>query len=360
MSTNSLKNQIIEKARRLSRTQTTFQVSDVLKALEHSVSRQYVHPILKDMAARGELVMGGRGKAAVYAAPYNADLVQQSFNRTFVNEGLEEHIVFDYLKRHTPFLTKLRENVFSIYDYAMQEMLNNAIEHSQSKHITIQTFQDEQSVHFIIKDEGVGVFANIMKECQLDSELDAVNELLKGKTTTDPEGHTGEGIFFTSKSADIYILESHQLRLRVDNTLPDVFIEELNKPIKGTIVRFSISKKNTRHLRDIFKEFETDEETHAFDKTQIHVRLYAMGTVYISRSQARRIMAGLEKKFQSIILDFDRVQTIGQAFADEIFRVFGTKHPAINLIPINANKAVQFMIQRAIATAALQHQNAKK
>ena len=70
-----------------------------------------------------------------------------------------------------------------------------------------------------------------------------------------------------------------------------------------------------------------------------------MGTVYISRSQARRLLAGLNK-FKSIILDFDKVPTIGQSFADEIFRVFLSDNPEIKIQAVNTNKAVQFMIDR--------------
>ncbi len=39
---------------------------------------------------------------------------------------------------------------------------------------------------------------------------------------------------------------------------------------------------------------------------------------------------------------------IGQAFADEIFRVFKTQHPDMELIPLKANKQVQQMIARAL------------
>ncbi|GAI71454.1 unnamed protein product, partial [marine sediment metagenome] len=35
---------------------------------------------------------------------------------------------------------------------------------------------------------------------------------------------------------------------------------------------------------------------------------------------ARRVLTGLEN-FKTIILDFREIDTIGQAFADEIFRV---------------------------------------
>ena len=70
-----------------------------------------------------------------------------------------------------------------------------------------------------------------------------------------------------------------------------------------------------------------------------------MGTIYVSRSQARRVLTNLDK-FKSIVLDFDQVPTIGQAFADEIFRVFATKHQEIQITPINMNEAVDFMVRR--------------
>jgi hypothetical protein len=37
---------------------------------------------------------------------------------------------------------------------------------------------------------------------------------------------------------------------------------------------------------------------------------------------------------------------VGQAFADEVFRVFKIKHPEIIITPINMNEGVEFMINR--------------
>ena len=39
---------------------------------------------------------------------------------------------------------------------------------------------------------------------------------------------------------------------------------------------------------------------------------------------------------------------IGQAFADEIFRVFSRKNPRIDLIPMNASEAVSQTIKAAL------------
>ncbi len=57
-----------------------------------------------------------------------------------------------------------------------------------------------------------------------------------------------------------------------------------------------------------------------------------------------------EPSLKVAILDFDKVPTIGQAFADEVFRVFKESHPEIEIQSINTNPAVDFMIKRAIKT----------
>ncbi len=61
-----------------------------------------------------------------------------------------------------------------------------------------------------------------------------------------------------------------------------------------------------------------------------------------------RITRGFER-FQTVILDFSGVEEIGQAFADEVFRVFQTAHPDIAMTPIHTSDAVNAMISRAKA-----------
>jgi hypothetical protein len=123
--------------------------------------------------------------------------------------------------------------------------------------------------------------------------------------------------------------------------------------LNGTKVTFRISLHTSRHLNNIFKKYYTDPESFAFDKTVILVKLYTMGTVYVSRSQDRRVISNVEKKFKVIILDFDNVPTIGQAFADEIFRVFSTKHPEVEIRCVNMNDNVEFMVKRARSTGEM-------
>src|SRR3989344_4156324 len=311
------------------------------------VSRQYASRVLREMTVGGLIVKIGSTRSARYTLPQFMDEIgiNKSFKR-LKNKDLKEYEILADLVVGFPAYKQAPENGQSIISYAFSEMLNNAIEHSASKDIEVQIIDDDRNLKFIVNDFGVGVFRNVIKKRHLRNEFEAMQELLKGKTTTAPQAHSGEGIFFTSKVADRFVLESFVHRLVVDNLVNDVFFEEQKPSKAGTRVIFLISKKSRRHLIDIFRQYETDPEKHAFDKTEIRVRLYTMGNVYISRSQARRILAGLNK-FQSVVFDFNRVPTVGQAFADEIFRVFRNSHPKIMLEAVNMNEGVKFMVERA-------------
>lgn len=322
------------------------EVSPKELAEKADVSRQHASSVLNELRKQGKAIRLGSGPAIVYVKPGHDKISDLKFERTFDNEGLREHKVLEEAKEKLLFLNKLSENVEHIFDYAFSEMVNNAIEHSQSEVVKVVVGEEDGFLRFVVKDQGVGVFRDVMKKKDLDSELEAIQDLLKGKTTTEPEIHSGEGIFFTSKAAGIFILESFDYRLEVNNKIDDYFIEKMDSEEEGTKVTFRISKETDRELRDIFKKFQSDSVEYGFDKTEVRLKLYTMGDSYVSRSQARRVLAGLEK-FRTIVLDFDKVSAIGQGFADEIFRVFKSKHPEVKVVCKNVNEEVQFMIDRA-------------
>lgn len=82
------------------------------------------------------------------------------------------------------------------------------------------------------------------------------------------------------------------------------------------------------------------------NKKQIHVQMETIPCGYISRSEACEVLTGLEE-FGKIIFNFDKVPTVGQAFADEVFRVFHHKYPDIKLEVENMSEEVKFMVVRA-------------
>lgn len=309
-------------------------------------TRQYASQLLRIMTNANTIIKFGSTRSAFYTLPEFIDAVGPSaIHRRLENKNIKEHEVFDDIVAAFPAFRTAPENVKSIVHYAFSEMLNNAIEHSRSKHIEVKMESDSNVVRFVVDDFGIGVFRNVAQQRHLKSEFEAMQDLLKGKVTTDPKAHTGEGIFFTSKAADRFVLESFGYRMIVDNTIPDIFFQEEKRINRGTRVVFVISRNSMKRLNKIFEEYQSRPGSYAFDKTEIHIRLFTMGTIYISRSQARRVLVGLEK-FKKVILDFDRVPNVGQAFADEIFRVFQNRHPEISIEPVNMNETVRFMVER--------------
>ena len=323
-------------------------VSEIVK--ETGFSRAYINRFFQLLKNEGKIILLGRANKARYVLAKKETISRAKklilgVRKILLNKNLSEDSALDEIKRDSGIFLDLPRKVSDIVDYAFSEMLNNAIEHSKSKKIEIQMRRNNTEVTFSVRDFGVGIFNNIIKKKKLKDELEAIQDLLKGKQTTAPGKHTGEGIFFTSKVADSLTIQSSAKKLIFNNILDDIFVREIKK-IKGTKVSFMVSVKSKTSLGNVFKKYS--EGAFTFNKTITRVFLYKLDSIFISRSQARRILSGLEK-FKSIVLDFRKVDTVGQAFADEIFRVWQNRHRNIKIGYVNASKNIVFMIKRALA-----------
>jgi hypothetical protein len=112
-----------------------------------------------------------------------------------------------------------------------------------------------------------------------------------------------------------------------------------------------LSNRTARRSEKIFDQFASAEGDYGFNKTVVPVKLTEYGNdKRISRSQAKRVVARLEL-FKTVLFDFAGVPTIGQAFAEETFRVFQT-NTQISQFPLQMqirrcdNSAVRRMIRR--------------
>lgn len=305
-------------------------------------SRAYLNRFFKKMVNNRQIILVGKANQARYLLASNRIAKPLVAFKILKNTGLEEDLILEQIKSQSSIFTGITKNLASILAYGFTEILNNAIEHSRSEIIQINFQREIKEVQFMIRDFGVGVFKNVKRKFRLTSETEAINHLLKGKQTTLPRRHSGEGIFFTSKAADQFILESFGKKLIVDNVKKDIFINNI-KPLKGTRATFVASVKTKRSLKNIFAEFAGS--SFEFNKTKVMVKLGLIDNILLSRSQARRIIFGLDK-FKEVILDFKGVVSIGQSFADEIFRVWQNQHPNINIEVINSNDNIDLMIKR--------------
>ncbi|MEW6088180.1 MAG: DUF4325 domain-containing protein [bacterium] len=321
-------------------------ISEIVKATGYS--RQYINKYFQELRNEGEIKLLGRANKAFYVPAKGrlADRAQKNItriHRILVNKGLSEDVVFNEIKQKSGVLFNIPKNVLDIINYAFTEMLNNAIEHSQSKKIEITIVRNKRNINFNVVDRGIGIYNNIMQKKRLRDSIEAIQDLLKGKETTAPQEHSGEGIFFTSKVADFFSIQSSKKKLIFENTIDDIFIKDI-RYFKGTKIFFLINIDTEKQIGNIFREYTDD--SFEFKKTKVTVKLYKKGLEYVSRSQARRILSGLDK-FKTIYMDFKNIETVGQGFADEVFHVWKSHNPGISVLPLNANENVHFMINRA-------------
>lgn len=179
----------------------------------------------------------------------------------------------------------------------------------------------------------------------------ALFELSKGKLTTDPSKHSGEGVFFTSRMFDTYEIAANGLKFNHSDHSPiDWLREEKGVFEEGTAVFMRIALTSQRTAADVYSQFTDAPEDYGFSKTVVPMKLARYGDEQlISRSQAKRLIARFDR-FKIVILDFDGIQEIGQAFADELFRVYAITHPEVELIPKNLSEQVERMWLRTISS----------
>jgi len=309
------------------------------------ITRQAVNRHIHWLIDNGVLVAEGSTRQRKYKL---RAIIQNSF--TFhVSHNLKEDVV--WREKIRPLLDKIPPNVLDICHYGVTEMVNNVIDHSVATLSIIEILQTSVNIQLSIFDNGIGIFKKIQKAFELDDPAYAILELAKGKLTTDPKHHTGEGIFFSSRMFDRFIIQSSELYF-AHNELGHDWLLGFEKDDdgyqNGTLVKMEIGIHSTRTAKEVFDKYSAENDDYGFTRTIVPVVLAKYGDEnLISRSQAKRLLARLEK-FREVMLDFENVETIGQAFADEIFRVFQQRNPHIHLMHVNANKEVNKSILRAI------------
>lgn len=316
--------------------------SDVaaLTAKEFSITRQAVNKHVQRLVEQKSIVVEGSTKSRIYQL-YSSVKWMKEYD---LKSKLEEDVVWD--SDIKSLVIDLPNNVKDIWVYGFTEMLNNAIDHSSGTEVMIRVQKTAVDTKIIVSDDGEGIFKKIQRELNLHDERHAVLELAKGKLTTDPERHSGQGIFFTSRMFDEFIILSGNIYFSHQFNQEEDWILEGNRSQSGTFVSMKLNNSTSRTSKKVFDNFSSGED-YAFTKTVVPVHLAQYGEErLVSRSQAKRLLAGLDK-FKVVVFDFSGVEAVGQAFADEVFRVFKKQHPEMELVSLHASKEVEQMISRA-------------
>ena len=273
-------------------------------AVKFRVSRQSIHRHLKVLQDRGLVESQGstRNKR------YKLTTVESVLKDIAVFDGLAEHDV--WLHEIKPHIIDSSPNVTDLASYCCTEMINNVVDHSESKNMQISVKSNVVSTEIMIRDHGIGVFNKVRQELGLDDDQHALLELSKGKLTTDPERHSGEGLFFTSRMCSVFTISSGSIvfiRLNGDDWL----FEFQEGDTVGTAVNMEFRKDTTITSREVFERYASEHSDFGFTKTHIMVNLARYeGEKLLSRSQAKRLLARSDG-FREVYLDFEGVESIG-------------------------------------------------
>lgn len=277
--------------------------------------------------------------------------VRRQVNRSYTLAGLDEQTSWE---RDFAPCFELAPNAARLTHHAFTELLNNAVDHSGATKVSISMRQNPTHLHLLIKDDGCGVFDRIQGAFHIVSPQLALLELSKGKLTTQPEFHTGRGLFFTSRLFDVFDLYANQLTYQHNHWQREEWLKANPLGSNGTAIFMSLALNSTRTLEEVFGAHSKDANDLSFSRTAVAMRLaQAAGESLESRAQAKRIANRLDA-FDTVDLDFDGVDAIGQGFADELFRVFARQHPKVWLQPRNMNAQVAAMVAQVTVEAAEQ------
>ncbi|WP_280154053.1 DUF4325 domain-containing protein [Piscinibacter sp. XHJ-5] len=305
-------------------------------AAKSGVSRRTAGKALQRLVELQWLVQKGTARK-----PHHAPGLLRQVAHRYPMAGLEEDLPWS--RDFAPCFA-LPDPVRRMTQHAFCELLNNAIDHSEGSHVAVSVRQTPTQVQLLVSDDGRGVFDKIKEAFALEDPTLAMLELSKGKLTSQPQRHTGRGLFFTSRLADVFDLHANEHAFQRRHWEGGAWQPQRALKHRGTSVYAAISLDTCRTLESVLGAWSADGAGTSFDRTVVPLRLITSSLASLeSRAQARRVTARLHQ-FRRAEVDFDGVPHIGHGFADELFRVFAAQQPGFELVPVNMSPAVASMV----------------
>ncbi len=221
------------------------------------------------------------------------------------------------------------------------------MDHSGGASVTVSLRQTPSHVQLLVSDDGCGVFNRICESFDITDPQHAMLELSKGRLTSQPQMHTGRGLFFSSQLADVFDIHANGTAFQRRAWESTGWQPGRPLPRQGSSIYMSIALDSTRTLDQVLEAWSTDGTGIEFDQTKIYLRLVAgPGQALDSRAQARRVAARLPQ-FKRAEVSFEGVEDVGHGFTDELFRVFARAHQEVELVPTHMTPRIEALVRSA-------------
>lgn len=307
-----------------------------------SISRRRASDLLRQLTAMQWLQRDGSPRKPVYR-PGALRQVVKRYPLAGLQEDLPWRVDFSPCFALPPAVQRMAQHAFT-------ELLNNAIDHSGGAQVTVSIRQTPLQVQLLVSDDGVGLFSRIAQRFAIDDPHLAMLELSKGKLTSAPDRHSGHGLFFSARLADVFDIHADAVAFQRREWEPRAWRAGRPATHQGTSIYLAISLDTARTLDAVLRSHSAESASYAFEHTAVPLHLLGGDSAALaSRADARRVAERLTQ-FRRAELDFAGVSDIGHGFADELFRVFGAAHPTLELVPVRMNPAVRAMLASVRAT----------
>jgi hypothetical protein len=111
------------------------------------------------------------------------------------------------------------------------------------------------------------LFQKIQQSFNLPDQRYAILELAKGKLTTDPSRHTGEGAFFSSRMFDRFAIGAD--KIYYGHKFGDDLDWFMDWGTAGTTVFMDLGNHTSRTPKRIFDQFASPDGDYGFNKTVV-------------------------------------------------------------------------------------------
>ena len=302
------------------------------------VSRQAVLKHMHTLISEKKVIAHGKTRDRFYELR-----PQINYNKTIpIDDEFSTQLVIS--KNILPNIVSLPKNLFEIVQFSITALLNNISDHSKATKLYFKLYLTYDDFHMIINDNGNGIFGHISSILNLNSIQSAALEIAKGQVTTDQENHSGDELNTVIHLFDVAIIESNGIFLKYINKSSN-YSSGPSLQQKGTRIHLKINPDSKRTCEKTFKKLFNTE--HRYTSVPIGILRQNKNDQINSRNQAKTIISNLNN-FKKVKFDFNNVDIIGPAFADELIRGLSKREKVAEVQWINSNEMIDIMMSHAV------------
>ena len=302
------------------------------------ISRQAVLKHMHFLIDQKQVVAHGKTRDRFYELrPYVNFSKTIDIDSEFSIESILKNQIF-------PHFSSLSINVHEICEFSISAVLQNIVDHANATKLYYKIFMNHKDIHIIVSDNGCGLFEHMRSLLNLENNKVAAIELAKGRVTTDPDHHSGDELNTVIQLFDKVTIDASGKSLTFIDKTKDWTIKHSTQK-HGTRIHLEIESNSEKNCKEIFQNIFNGKQNSV--RIPINLLKIEKSELVNSRAQAQSILRNISD-CKNIEFDFNNIDLIGPAFADELVRKTKAKNQVADIKWTNSNKTVDLLMSMAL------------